>query len=229
MAEVSLKVQKRESMGKGPAKRLRAGGMIPAVIYGHGEETISLTMDGKNFHSILHAHHGENIIFDVQVPGQSQPLKAILRDVQHHPVTGEILHVDFQHISMTEMITVHVPVVLVGMPTGVKNQGGILEHILHELEIECLPTDIPEHIEVDVSALDVGDSIHVSNLIADKVKVLTEADRSIATVVPPTVIKAAAEEGVLAEEVLAEPELVEKERKEKEEAGAREEKEEAKE
>jgi len=222
MAEVNLEVEKRETMGKGPAKKLRTGGKIPAVIYGHGEETVPLTLDGKSFHAILHSHHGENVIFEIQIPGREASLKAILREVQHHPVTREILHVDFQHISMTEKITVQVPVSLVGTPDGVMNKGGILERILHELEVECLPGDIPEHIEVDISRLDVGDSIHVSDLKVTKVKVLTDPERSIATVVPPTVMKAAAEKEALEEEALEEPELVEKERKEEEAASGKE-------
>ena len=217
MAEVSLAVEKREIMGKGPAKKLRSTGRIPAVIYGQGEQTVPLTLDGKAFHTILHSHHGENVIFEIQIPGRKTGLKAILREVQHEPVTGEILHVDFQHISMTKKITVQVPVSLVGSPDGVKNKGGILEHILHELEVECLPTDIPEHIEVDVSPLDVGDSIHVRDIPVTKVKILTDPDRSVATVVPPTIIKAPVEKEELEEELIEEPELVEKERKEEEE------------
>jgi large subunit ribosomal protein L25 len=224
MAEVTLEVEKRESLGKRPTKKLRSMGKIPAVIYGHGEETVPLILNGKTFHAVLHSHHGENVIFEIQIPGQKPALKAILREVQHQPVTGEILHVDFQHISMTEKITVQVPVSLVGSPDGVRNKGGILEHILYELEIECLPSDIPEHIEVDVSQLDVGDSIHVSDISVAKVKVLTEPERSIATVVPPTVMKAPVEEEeVLEEEIIEEPELVEKERKEKEEEEGKEE------
>jgi len=222
MAEVNLEVEKRETMGKGPAKKLRTGGKIPAVIYGQGEETVALTLDGKSFHTILHSHHGENVIFEIQIPGRKASLKAILREVQHQPVTGEILHVDFQHISMTEKITVQVPVSLVGTPEGVKNKGGILERILHELEVECLPGDIPEHIEVDISQLDVGDSIHVSDLAVTKVKVLTDPERSIATVVPPTIMKAPVEKEVLEEEAIEEPELVDKERKEEETSAGKE-------
>jgi large subunit ribosomal protein L25 len=218
MAEVTLKVEKRETRGKGPAKKLRAAGKIPAIIYGRGEETVPLILDAAVFHTILHGHAGENIIFDVKMPGTRKTIKAIIRDVQHHPVNGEILHVDLQHIIMTEKLTVQVPLVLAGSPTGVRNKGGILQHILHELEIECLPTDIPEHIEVDVTDLDVGDSIHISDLAVQKVRILTDAHRSIAVVVPPTVIKApVVEEEIIVEEELEEPELIEKERKEKEE------------
>ena len=220
MAEVTLTVEKRETKGKGPAKKLRSSGKIPAVIYGQGEESVALTLDGKAFHAVLHSHHGENVIFEVKIPGRKTGLKAILREVQHEPVTGEILHVDFQHISMTKKITVEVPVALMGTPDGVRNKGGILEHILHELEVECLPGDIPEHIEVDVSQLDVGDSIHVSDIPVTKVKILTDPERSIATVVPPTIIKAPVEKEELEEELIEEPELVEKEHKEGEEEGA---------
>ncbi len=218
MAQVTLEVEKRESQGKGPAKRLRAEGKIPAIFYGHGEKSIPLTIDAKMFHNILHAHAAENIIFDVKIPGQKNPFKAIIREVQHHPVRGDILHLDLLHISMKKKLHVSVPIVLVGSPLGVREKGGILQHILHELEIECLPGEIPEHIEVDVTELDVGDSIHIRDLSLEKVNILTEAQRSIATVVPPTVIKAPVveEEELVEEEGLEEPELIEKERKEEE-------------
>jgi large subunit ribosomal protein L25 len=218
MATVTLKVEKREQLGKGPAKKLRAQGGIPAVIYGHGEESVPLTLDSKELHTILHAHVGENIIFDIKMPDRKTPIKAIIREVQHHPARGDILHMDLQHISMKEKITVQVPVILVGSPLGVRTKGGILQHILHQLEIECLPADIPEHIEVYVTELDVGDSIHIQDLPLERVKTLTDPQRSVATVVPPTVIKVpVAEEEVAEEEVLEEPELVEKEPKEREE------------
>jgi len=219
MAEVNLAVEKRDVIGKGPAKKMRSEGKIPAVIYGQGEKSVPLTLDAKAFHAILHSHHGENVIFEIQIPGRKTGLKAILREVQHQPVSGEILHVDFQHISMTKKITVQVPVALVGSPDGVRNKGGILEHILHELEVECLPGDIPEHIEVDVTELDVGDSVHVSDIPAGKAKILTDPERSVATVVPPTIIKAPVEKEELEEELIEEPELVDKERKEGEAEG----------
>ncbi|MCK4271167.1 50S ribosomal protein L25, partial [bacterium] len=204
--------------GKGPAKRLRAEGKIPAIFYGHGGESIPLTIDAKMFHNILHTHAAENIIFDVKIPGQKNPFKAIIREVQHHPVRGDILHLDFLHISMKKKLHVSVPIVLVGSPVGVSTKGGVLQHILHELEIECLPGEIPEHIEVDVTELDVGDSIHIRDLSLEKLNILTEVQRSIATVVPPTVIKAPVveEEELVEEEGLEEPELIEKERKEEE-------------
>jgi len=218
MAEVTLKVEKRELRGKGPAKKLRAEGKIPAIFYGHGEESIPLTLDAKMLHTILHAHVGENVIFDIKIPGQKRVMKAIIREIQHHPARGDILHLDLQHISMKEKLTVQVPVILVGSPLGVRTKGGILQHILHEVEIECLPADIPEHIEADVSQLDVGDSIHIRDLSLEKAKLLTEPQRSVATVVPPTVIKVPVEEEeVVAEEEVEEPELIEKERKEEEE------------
>ncbi len=217
MATVTLKVEKREQIGKGSVKKLRAAGKIPAIIYGQGEESVPLSLDAKSFHSILHAHVGENIIFDIKIPRQRSPWKAIIREVQHHPARGDILHVDLQHISMEEEITVSVPLILVGSPLGVRTKGGILQHVLHELEISCLPADIPEHIEVDVTELDVGDSIHIGDLPLEKVKVHTDPLRSVATVVPPTVIKVPVAEEVMAEEELEEPELIEKERKEEEE------------
>ena len=143
--------------------------------------------------------------------------KALIREIQRHPVAGLILHLDLQHISLTERITVEVPIVLIGTPIGVKDGGGILEHLLREVEVECLPTDIPSKLEVDVSALQIGDSLHVSDIKAERAEILTEADRAIAAVVPPTVL----EEVKPAEEaVAAEPEVIgAKEEEETEEGG----------
>jgi len=215
MAMQSLQSDRRTEAGKGVARKLRRSGRIPAVYYGRGETPIPITIGLKELEEIIHKSGGSNVIVDLKVEGDGAgDRKAIIREIQRDPVEGSILHLDLQHISLTERITVEVPIVLIGTPIGVKDGGGILEHLLREVEVECLPTDIPSKLEVEVSGLNIGDSLHVSDLKADRVTIKTEADRAIAAVVPPTIL----EEAKPAEEAApAEPELV-KEKKD-EEAG----------
>jgi len=215
MAMQSLQSDRRTEAGKGVARKLRRAGRIPAVYYGRGETPIPIAIGLKELEEIIHKSGGSNVIVDLKVEGDGAgDRKAIIREIQRDPVEGSILHLDLQHISLTERITVEVPIVLIGTPIGVKDGGGILEHLLREVEVECLPTDIPSKLEVEVSGLNIGDSLHVSDLKADRVTIKTEADRAIAAVVPPTIL----EEAKPAEEAApAEPELV-KEKKD-EEAG----------
>jgi large subunit ribosomal protein L25 len=221
MAMHALKGARRSAVGKGVARKLRQAGSIPAVYYGRGEEPIVLTVGLKELEEVIVKAEGSNVIVDLKVDGDGAgDRKALIREIQRDPVGGNILHLDLQHISLTERITVEVPIVLTGIPIGVKDGGGILEHLLRDVEVECLPTDIPSRLEIDVSALNIGDSLHVSDLRADKVTILTEGERPIAAVVPPTVLeeaKPAEGEG----EAAVEPELV-KEKKEMEESGGKE-------
>ncbi len=211
MAIVSLEAARRADVGKGVARKLRAGGRVPAVYYGRGEDSIPLTISLKELESVIHSAEGSNVIVDLKVSGDKpKDRKALIREIQRDPVAGLILHLDLQHISLTERITVQVPIVLVGTPTGVKDAGGILEHLLREVEVECLPTEIPSKLEVDVSGLAIGDSLHVSDIKTERAEIKTEMDRAIAAVVPPTIL----EEVKPAEEVVeAEPELIAKEKK----------------
>jgi large subunit ribosomal protein L25 len=205
MAISSLTGEQRSGVGKSVARKLRAAGRVPAIYYGRGEQPIPLTINAKEVESLIHGASGANVIVDLMVSGAAAAdRKALIREIQRDPVVGNILHLDLQHISLTERITVEVPIELIGIPTGVKDGGGILEHLLREVEVECLPTDIPTQLEADVSMLNIGDSLHVSDLKAERVTILTEADRAIATVVPPTIL----EEVAPAEAAVAEPELV---------------------
>ena len=216
MAIVNLKSERRDGVGKGVARKLRAAGSIPGVYYGRGEAPIALAMNAKEVEGMLHGAAAANVIVDLHVTGAAAAdRKALIREIQRDPVGGHILHIDLQHISLTERIVVEVPVELIGTPTGVKDGGGILEHLLREVEVECLPTDIPNRLEVDVTLLNIGDTLHVSDIKADRVTIKTEAERAIATVVPPTILEEvtpAAAEGVV------EPELVKKKEGEEEEA-----------
>ena len=206
MAISNLNGEQRTSVGKSFARKLRVAGRIPAIYYGRGEQPISLTVNAKEVETLIHGSAGANVIVDLMVAGAAAAdRKALIREIQRDPVQGNILHLDLQHISLTEKITVEVPIELIGIPTGVKDGGGILEHVLREVEVECLPTDIPAHLEADVTMLNIGDSLHVSDLKAERVTILTEADRPIATVVPPTILEEAAP---APEEAAAEPELV---------------------
>jgi large subunit ribosomal protein L25 len=218
MAVIALSGQLRERLGKGGARTERREGKIPAVLYGHGEKPISVTIGSRDFDLALRGHKGGNPIVNLSV--DSKEFTALIRDVQYDPVTHGILHLDFQHISLTETIEVSVPVHLTGLAVGVKDGGGILETILRDVEVRCLPTAIPSSIDADVSALNIGDSVHVRDLSVPNVTILTDPDATIATVVPPTVMEEKPAEAVATEGAeAAEPEVITKGKKD-EEGGA---------
>ena len=148
---------------KNAARRVRVSGLIPAVIYGAGQESQALTVDPKSILKILHSETGHNTIFDVDIESGTGA-KAMIVDWQYEPIKGKLLHIDLKRIAMDRAMRVSVPVTLTGTPAGVKLQGGVLDQILREIEVECLPGDIPSHIDVDVSGLDLYGAIHVSDL-----------------------------------------------------------------
>jgi len=148
---------------KNAARRVRVSGKIPAVVYGAGQAAVAVTVDPKVITKILHSDSGHNTIFDLSVVGATV-VKAMIVDWQHEPIKGKLLHIDLKRIAMDKMMRVSVPIQLVGTPVGVKAQGGILEHVLREVEIECLPDDIPSHLDVDVAGLELHGVIHVSDL-----------------------------------------------------------------
>ena len=213
-----LKADPRSTAGKQIAKRLRREGLIPAVMYRHAT-SLPCTVNLKDFETLVH-EEGRNAIISLQVNGDGEHT-TIIKEIQHHPVRGSILHVDFHEISLTDKVVVEIPIHIVGSPVGVRQEGGILEHRLHRLEVECLPMQIPEHIEVDVSEMAIGDTIHVSDLTLEgDVTIVADPQRSVFVVVPPSVFKTAdeeaeeGEEGEIGEEELTEPELVERGKKE---------------
>jgi large subunit ribosomal protein L25 len=191
---MKLAAEVREPQKKGAARRLRRAGRIPAVMYGHGEPSTPVSLEQSEFDALLRTREGTVIIeVDVAERGQQQ---TIIREIQRDPVTGRILHVDLQHISLTETINVEVPMHVTGTPYGVKTEGGILEHHLRAVEIECLPGSIPPYIEVDVTELKIGDSIHVEELAIDReaITVLADPRTTVVAVIPPRLVKTAAEE-----------------------------------
>jgi large subunit ribosomal protein L25 len=192
---------------KNAARRVRVEGKIPAVVYGAGKDSVAVTVDPRVITKILHSDSGHNTIFDLDVTG-STVVKAMIVDWQREPIKGALLHIDLKRVAMDKAMRVSVPIQLVGVPVGVKAQGGILEHVLREVEIECLPSDIPSHLDVDVSALEINGSIHVSDLPhSGSIKFLGDEGATVAHV---SVIK---EEVVAVEEVVvapAEPEVAKK-------------------
>jgi large subunit ribosomal protein L25 len=202
--ELKLKAEKREESGKGAARKLRAAGRVPAVLYGHGVGPIAVSVDAKDLFHILHGSAGTNVLVDLQVDG-AQHL-SLPREIQRDHVRGRYLHVDFLAVRRDETVTVSVPVHVVGESPGVK-AGGVIEHHLWELQVECLPGDVPDGINADVSKLQVGDSLRVADLTPPRgVSVLTPLEESVVSVVIPQVrvveeVEAVAEEG---EEVAAE-------------------------
>ena len=212
----TISARSREGRGKGAARQARREGRIPGVLYGHGEDSVPLSVDANELQRLVHTISIENTIVDLDL-GSGEPYKVLIRELQRHPFRDEFVHIDFFHVAMDEQIHVEVPIVLIGTPTGVKNKGGVLDHQLRELEVFCLPGSIPEKIELEVSHLDIGDSIHVSDIQLPDVEILTDLDRSVVAVLAPTVIEV--EE--VAEEAPTEPEVIGrgKEAEEEEEAG----------
>jgi len=210
-----LSAEIREEVGKGRAKRLRTKGLIPAVFYGPKSQSIALVVDSKEFVNTLQTEAGENVLIDLNIRkgDQSDRKVVMVKEIQIDPLQGTTLHTDFYEVAMDEMVTVEVPIHLVGKPEGIK-MGGILELIRRAIQIQCLPGDIPKGIDVDVSSLKIGDSIHVQGLQVEKAKILFDTNFTIATVVPPVVEEKKVVEEVVAEAVEGE-EVKEKEEEEK--------------
>src|SRR5437660_10531325 len=213
--QVKLKVEPRTATGRSAARRLKARGIVPAVVYGGKEKSQPLQVSARDINAMLSHASGENILVELEIAGEKSSRTALLQEVQHSPVGGAVLHVDFHAISMDEKIQADVPLEGLGVATGVKNFGGLLEQNLRALAIECLPRDLPDKITVDVSALNIGDSIHVRDIkLPDGVTAKTPVDLTAFSVLAPAV----EEEPVAAvAETAAGPEVI-KEKKEEGEA-----------
>jgi large subunit ribosomal protein L25 len=214
MKTVELKVTHRETLGKGYAKRIRKEGRIPAILYGHELPPITLEVDLKSFQKVLKTGAGSNVVLSLKIAGLKKDNEhtAIIKDIQRDPVHEALTHVDFNAISLTEKIRVSVPVHVKGEAPGVK-EGGILEHVHREIEVECLPTEIPEKFDVSVDQLNIGDSLHVSDLVFPAGVVCTlDAGEPILTVLSPMKeeVVAPTEEAVAG----SEPEVIGKKKEE---------------
>lgn len=214
MAQLTVQAEERQETGKGANRRLRMQGKLPAVIYGQGLETLSVSVNAQDVDLILHSEAGHNTIFQLQVSGKLTTV--LIKDYQLDPVKGSLLHADFQAVALDQKMTFAVPIQIVGTAEGVI-AGGVLDQVLREIEVECLPTEVPDHIPLDVTELEIGDSVRVEALQLDspKLRLLSAPDLVILSVVPPHVEEVVEE--IVEEEELEEPELIKKGKAEEEE------------
>jgi len=184
-----LKAKTRDGSGKGAARKLRADGLVPAVLYGEKKGSRLLSLEERELDALFRHHGLGSHLVDLDVEGEAGgPALVLIREIQQHPSRRTLLHLDLQHVSATKKIHLTVPVALKGEPAGVKTGGGVLELLARELEIQCLPDNIPSEIEVDVTALEIGDSVHVSDLALSDLTILNSPETAVATVVRPTVV-----------------------------------------
>ncbi len=205
--QVPLKAKTRAEIGKGAVKRIRRQDIIPGVVYGAHMKSLTITVGVKDFERAVHHASSENVLVDLQLDeaGKTSNRLALIQDVQHHPVTDQVLHVDFHEVSATEKLRTAVPVRALGEPAGVKTGGGVLEFVMRELRVECLPKDLPDVIEVNVEKLEIGQSIHVGEISPPAgVTFLDDKGQAMFIVAAPT----AEEEPVAAEAAPGEPELI---------------------
>jgi large subunit ribosomal protein L25 len=217
MEQIQLTSNVRTATGKGTARKLRRQGFIPAVLYGAEHGNISLTVDTHQLHKILAKSGGETALIDLQVTdeqGGSQTVPVIIKDYQLDPVVRTLLHADFMEVTMGQVLETHVPIETQGTSPGVK-LGGILEFVTRELTIECLPSKMLNHVDIDISSLEIGDTLTVGDIeLGEDYKVITPADTVVVTVSSPLTEEVEEEEG---EEELTEPEVIQKGKKPEEE------------
>jgi large subunit ribosomal protein L25 len=187
MATVSFNATARDAAGKGAARTLRSKGQVPAVIYGHGRQPQSLSLNARDLDKLLGHIQAESTVIEVTVGGATS--KTLIREIQRHPIKRQILHVDFQALVAGEKVTVSIPITLSGIPEGVRLGGGVLDQTLRELEIEVDPSSIPDHVEYEVTNMVIGDSVHVSDLkVPEGVKVLDDPETSVAVLAAPRAV-----------------------------------------
>ena len=210
-----LVLQRRTLIGTRPMRRLRQEALIPGIVYGRAMEPLPVTVSRKALAKLLHTKAGEHALVTLRLEdGKPWEKPALIHELQHDPVDGHVIHVDFHAITLTEQIRVKIPVVLKGEPVGVKQDGGVLEQFLREVEVECLPTEIPEGVDVDVSAMTIGQTVHVRDLSAPKnAKLLSDPAGAIASVQQPKVEKPEEEAAAVTE-----PEVIREKKEEGEEA-----------
>jgi large subunit ribosomal protein L25 len=213
MASASLSAEVRTETGKGVARKLRSAGRVPAVVYGHAREAQALSLQTRELEKLLSSISTGSTVVELTLDGATT--KTLIREVQRHPFKKQILHVDFQELVAGEKVTVEIPLVFIGTPEGVRLSGALLEQILHSIEVLVDPANIPNHIDVDVTNLAMGHSLHVSELsLPPGLEVLTEQDATVCAVVAPrAVVEETPAEGA---EVVVEPELIRKTKEEEE-------------
>jgi large subunit ribosomal protein L25 len=217
--QVKLAAERRTAMGRSAVRKLKATGAVPAVIYGAKDKAEPLQIWKRDINALLSHSAGENILVELEIAGDGKNRLALVQEVQHAPVGGDVLHVDFHAVSIDEMIEAEVPLEPIGIANGVKNFGGLLEQSLRALAIECLPRDLPDKITVDVSALNIGDSIHVRQIsLPEGVTTRIQPDLTAFSVLAPTVEEEPVVE--VAEAAPAGPEVIREKKEEPESAAA---------
>lgn len=219
---IALKAETRDSRGKNEMRRLRKMGRVPGVVYGPSDEPIPVSLDHKEVSHLLQGITVENTVIDLSISGSvEKSYQTLIREVQRHPYKSEIRHLDFYCLGQDRTVTLQVPIVLHGSAAGVRNQGGLVQHILRDLEISVLPSKIPDQIVVDITELEIGQSIHVEDLKIGDYELLTDPKSTVVSIIPPTVIKEptgeeAEAEGVAAEGEAEEPEVIGREKESEE-------------
>ncbi|MCY3772291.1 MAG: 50S ribosomal protein L25 [Gemmatimonadetes bacterium] len=204
MNQVSLKARQRTDTGKQVAKTLRRDGSLPAVVYGSGEASTPLVLDYREFEGFLRKTRGESVVINLEIEGMEDK-KALLRDIQRDYLRNQLLHADFQQIRMSDRITTEVSLVMIGEPVGVTRDGGVLDQSLRVIEISCVASEIPEHLEVDIANLSMGETIHVSDLSFENVEIETDGEVAVVSVLTPMAEEPEEEEVDLEQE---EPEII---------------------
>lgn len=183
---ITLGAIKRDGTGKGAARQMRLGGRVPAVLYGKGMESVSLSVDAREALQLFHSISVENTVVGLAVEGEKEPVQTLVREIQTHAYRDDLIHIDFLRIQKGVVVDVEIPVHLVGVAVGVKMGGGTMEQIIHELPVRCIPSKIPELLELDVSELDLGESLHVSDIaIPEGVEVTVDLGRTLCSVAAP--------------------------------------------
>jgi large subunit ribosomal protein L25 len=221
MANAKLSAQLRDVKGKGAARKLRAAGRVPAVIYGHHERTRELSVSTHEVTRLFGTVNYETTVFELDIEGEKGEVRALVREVQRHPSRHDLLHIDFHQIHKGEKVHVSVPIRLVGSSPGMR-AGGLVQHTTTEVEVRCVADAIPDHIDVDISELAIGESVHVRDITVPRgVELLEDEDRTICSVAPPAVAVVEEEEVVepVEEPTDAQPELIRRRREEEEEEG----------
>jgi large subunit ribosomal protein L25 len=214
--EATLEATSRDTFGKNEARRTRASGKVPAVLYGEGKDATAIAVEPKALLKILHSESGSNTLIALKLAGAGDT-RVLVKEYQLDPVTHHILHADFYKVAMDKLLRVTIPVIVKGEPKGVKQQGGILEFIRREIEIEVLPADIPEHVEVDVSELMLHQGVRVRDIAVGKWKPVSDADMMLVHVIMPKAEEVAAPaDAVAAPVAAAEPEVIKKGKKDEE-------------
>jgi large subunit ribosomal protein L25 len=219
--QVKLAAERRTAIGRSAVRKLKVRGAVPAIIYGAKDKAEPLQISRRDINALLSHASGENILVELEIAGDGKNRLALVQEVQHAPVGGDVLHVDFHAVSMDEVIEAEVPLEPTGIANGVKNFGGLLEQSVRALGVECLPKDLPDKITVDVSALNIGDSIHVRDLtLPEGVSTKTQPDLTIFSVLEPAVEEEPVAEVVAAEGAAAGPEVIREKKEESEGATA---------